>query len=319
MNQNELKKITYFSEIDQSMQPALLCEASGEEPRPLAVCLHTWSYGIDVSYENYVERCRERNWHFIFPLFRGPNWTPQACGSDYVVSDLECAVKYMKENYRVDDQRIYLVGGSGGGHASLLMAGRRPDLWTAVSSWCPISDIAAWCAQVGEIKKERPMNYDLNIMDACGGNPAEDPKAAEEAKHRSPLTWLSGAKNRVILDIGTGIHDGHTGSVPVSHAVNAFNEVAEPQDRISQEDIRFMVEEEKIPEHLKFDGEDPAYGSYKVLFRRESGMVRLTLFEGGHNILAGPAFGFLERQERGKDPVWCSGDDYEAKAAELTK
>lgn len=315
---SELREITYFSKLDQSMQPAMISAAAGKEPRPLAVCLHTWSYGHDELYEHYLERCKERNWHFIFPKFRGPNWTPEACGSDLVVSDLECAVEYMKENYAVDEQRVYLVGGSGGGHASLLMAGRRPELWTAVSSWCPISDIGAWYTQCHAKYPDRRC-YDDHIVDACGGNPETDPVAAAQAKHRSPLTWLVNAKNRVILDIGTGIHDGHTGSVPVSQAIKAFNEVAQPMDRISDEDIEYMVREERVPEHLAFQGVDPAYGPYKVLFRRTSGLVRLTLFEGGHDILDGPAFGFLERQNRGEQPVWNSGDRYEAKATELSK
>lgn len=318
MKTNELREITYLSKLDNSMQPAMVCPATGDKPRPLAVCLHTWSYRHDMLYEHFLERCKERNWHFIFPLFRGPNWTPEACGSDLVVSDLECAVEYMKENYAVDNQKIYLVGGSGGGHASLLMAGRRPEIWTAVSSWCPISDIGAWYVQT-HAKYPEGRSYDDHIVDACGGNPVTDPEAAAQAKHRSPLTWLANAKGKVILDIGTGIHDGHTGSVPVSQAIRAFNEVAEPQDRISDEDMDYMVREEKVPQHLLFQGEDPAYGPYKVWLRRTSGMVRLTLFEGGHDILAGPAFGFLDRQTRGAEPTWYSGDSYEAKAAELSK
>lgn len=320
MSTTQLKEITYYCKADASMQPALLRAADGSEPRPLAVCLHTWSFGIEPPYDHFVERCRERNWHFIFPLFRGPNWNPEGCGSDLVVSDLEDAVIYMKEHFCVDEQRIYLVGGSGGGHASLLMAGRTPELWSAVSAWCPISDIAAWCAQVAEAKRHRSVgDYDLHIINACGGDPARNPKAQKQAIHRSPLTWLPHAKGNVILDIGTGIHDGHTGSVPVSHAIEAFNAAAEPEDRVSQEDIRYMAETEKIPEHLRFCGEDPAYGPHKVLFRRTSGMVRLTIFEGGHDLLPGPAFGFLQNQERGKAPLWNSGNTYDVKAAELTK
>lgn len=316
----ELKEITYFCKLDQSMQPALVCPAEGDEKRPLAVCLHTWSFGIGKPYEHFVERCRERNWHFIFPLFRGPNDHPEACGSDLVVSDLECAVSYMKETYKVDESKIYLIGGSGGGHASLLMAGRCPELFTAISSWCPISDITAWFVETrkkkGDLSKR---GYDNNIEGACGGDPTTDPKAAAEAKHRSPLTWLANAKGKTILDIGTGVHDGHTGSVPISHAIRAFNEVAELKDRIAEEDIAYMVEKEEVPEHLRFAGEDPAYGPHKVLLRRVSGMVRFTLFEGGHDLLPGPGFGFLDNQIRGQAPQWFSGDSYDIKGFELTK
>ena len=313
---SELREITYLSQLDNSMQPALICPAKGEKARPLAVCLHTWSYGLEGNHDDYLERCKALNWHFIFPHFRGPNWLPEACGSDLVVSDLECAVAYMKENFAVDDARVYLVGGSGGGHASLLMAGRRPELWAAISSWCPISDIAAWYEQT---HAKNPGEYDEHILAACGGNPLTCPEAAAQAKHRSPLTWLDNAKGKVILDIGTGIHDGHTGSVPVSHAIRAFNRVADPQDRISDQDIAYMVETEKIPAHLAFQEEDPAYGPYKVLLRRTSGMARLTLFEGGHDLLPCPAFGFLNEQVRGADPVWYSGEIYNEKVKGLTK
>ena len=120
--------------------------------------------------------------------------------------------------------------------------------------------------------------------------------------------YLEASAGKCIVDIGTGIHDGYIGSVPVSHTLNAFNLLAAPEDRISEEDIDFMVKNQEVPAHLKFIGFDPAYGEKKVLFRRVSGMVRVTIFEGGHNLLPGPAFGFLERQKGGTAPVWFSGD-----------
>lgn len=315
-----MKHITYLSRLDNTMQPALVWEASGTEARPLAVCLHTWSYGLEQPCDHFLEQCRNRNWHFIFPYFRGPNWNPEACGSDLVVSDLADAVGYMKEHYAVDETRIYLVGGSGGGHASLLMAGRHPELWTAVSSWCPISDLGAWYAQT-QLKKKDPAQrgYDTHIYEACGGDPVNDDEASRQAKHRSPLTWLKNARGNVIVDIGTGIHDGHTGSVPVSHAILAYNEIAEPQDRIAPADIDYITENEKIPAHLQFHGDDPAYGSHTVLMRRTSGKVRLTIFEGGHDILDEPAFGFLENQISGREPIWYSGERPAAEGTQLTK
>ena len=89
----------------------------------------------------------------------------------------------------------------------------------------------------------------------------------------------------MLLDISAGIHDGHKGSVLVSHSLRAFNEVADEKDKISQEDIDYIVKNEKIPSHLKSDGVDPAFGSREILFRRTSGKVRITLFEGAHDLL----------------------------------
>ena len=241
----------------------------------------------------------------IFPKFRGPNWQPEGCGSELVVSDLEDAVAYMKNTVPVAPARVYLTGGSGGGHCSLLMAGRRPDLWTAVSAWCPISDIALWHNQ----SRARKSAYADHIESACGGNPAESAKALLEARKRSPLSWLVNAAGIVPVDISTGIHDGHTGSVPVGQAIRAYNILAEEKDRISEPDIAFIEENEQIPPHLAVPEQDPAYGR-KIHLRRQSRSVRLTLFEGGHDMLPEPAFEWLERQSSDCPPDWSAGKPF---------
>ncbi len=304
---NDLQQEVFFqSSGDDSMQPALLQRASSTTPRPLVVALHTWSYDhLSCNWENYRTRAAARDWHLIYPKFRGPNCTPEACGSDLVVSDIVSAAKFAVAECNVDPERIYLIGGSGGGHASLLTAGRHPELWTAVSSWCPIFDLTSWHSETAAAG----LVYAEHIEAACGGNPALSPQARSEALKRSPVSYLSNARGKVTLDINTGIHDGHTGSVPVSHSIRAFNMLAAESDRIREEDIAFIVSEEKVPVHLQFRGIDPAYGSYKVLLRKTSGTVRLTLFEGGHDILAGPGIAFLENNKMAAEPVWNSGKD----------
>lgn len=308
MQERDLE-VFYRSALDETMQPALLQKAQSSEPRPLVVALHTWSYWHLKSYaERYLTPCAKRDWHIIYPAFRGPNKNPEACGSDLVVSDIVSAVEYARSVCNVDEKRIYLTGGSGGGHASLLLAGRHPELFAAVSSWCPISDIAAWHRQC----RERGRNgYADQIELSCSGDPQIEAGALNEARKRSPLTYLGNAVGRCIIDINTGIHDGHTGSVPVSQALEAFNMLAAPADRISAEDIDFMVKNQAIPEHLRFNDIDPAYGAYKVLMRRTSGMVRMTLFEGGHDILPGTALGWCANQSLGAEPVWDSGSFFD--------
>jgi len=299
-----METISYPCKIDHSLQPAMIRRSQGAEARPLLVGLHTWSSDCTIACEKYCDVCAVMNWNLIYPNFRGPNWDVNACGSDFVISDLEDAVAYMKESGQVDPARIYLCGGSGGGHCALLMAGRRPDLWTAVSAWCPISDIAAWHEQCLNTPNK---NYSENIEVSCGGNPATSPVAAREALLRSPVTWLKNAKG-VILDISTGIHDGHRGSVPVSQAIRAFNEVALPKDRLVDEEIDFIVKTETIPAHLKAEAtDDPAFGAYAIHFRRQSGNARLTLFEGAHDQLLMTACQWLERQLPGKPADWAPG------------
>ena len=293
-----LEKITYPCKIDGSMQPAMFYRAAGTEAAPLLVALHTWSCDHTQNCDDFAKFCILNNWNMIFPEFRGPNCLPEGCGSNYVISDLEDAVAYMKITVNVDLSRTYLVGGSGGGHCSLLMAGRRPDLWTAVSSWCPISDIAAWHSQC-----KGKNGYWEDIESACGGNPAVSEQARKEARIRSPLTWLPNA-SELPVDIGAGIHDGHTGSVPVSQAINAYNILAKPEDKISREDIDYIVNREEIPGHLAAKENDPAFGSHAVLLRKRSGKVRLTIFEGSHDLLPFPALTWLAKQSRSREPDW---------------
>lgn len=303
MSRSEFE-VTYLSKFDNTYQPAMFHPAKGSEPRPLVVALHTWSYGMTAGYDHYLSRCQKRNWHLIHPHFRGPNCTPAACGSEYVVSDIISCVEYVKSVSPVDEKRIYLIGGSGGGHASLLLAGRAPELWAAVSAWCPISDLVAWYAESGH----HPYGYPPQIEKACGGNPQTSDAARQEALKRSPITYLAAAKGRTTIDIAAGIHDWHRGSVPVSQSLNAFNLLADECDRFTAEEIDYVFKNQSVPEHLQFKSVDPAFGENAVLLRRESSRVRLTIFEGGHDILAGPGFGFLDNQKLGAAPIWNSGD-----------
>ena len=100
--------------------------------------------------------------------------------------------------------------------------------------------------------------------------------------------------------------DGHTGSVPVGHAIRAYNILAAPEDRISEDDIAFIEENELVPPHLAAQEEDPSYGR-KIHLRKQSRTVRLTLFEGGHDMLPEPAFEWLDRQNSNSMPDWNAG------------
>src|SRR5665648_25899 len=76
------------SSTDGSVQKAWFHHSTGSEPRPLIVSLHTWS-GDYNQEDPLVKEIILRNWNFIHPDFRGINNTPQSCGSDLVVSDIE--------------------------------------------------------------------------------------------------------------------------------------------------------------------------------------------------------------------------------------
>ncbi|MDD3694823.1 MAG: prolyl oligopeptidase family serine peptidase [Lentisphaeria bacterium] len=300
---SKLEEIRYFCRADQSLLPAMQALAVGSEPRPLLLALHTWSCDYKNGAEKYHWHCQRRNWHLVYPDFRGPNTRPQACGSELMLSDIQDAVNYMLDNFSVDPERVYVVGGSGGGHATLLLAARLPQLFAAASAWCPISDIAAWHRQC---KGGRHNTYAEHIEQVCGGNPQENPEATAEAARRSPLTYMSGAA-ALPLDINAGIHDGHSGSVPVSQSIEAYNLLAAQQDRISQSDIDYMLRQRQVPEQLRWTEGDPAFGDHKLLLRQQSNQVRLNIFEGGHESLNWAACEWLAKQKKNCSADWSSG------------
>lgn len=290
----EVQRVEIASSADGTTQPALFYIPEATTPRPLLVALHTWSGDWLQSLSvPYAEWCVQKKWVFIHPDFRGPNKNPSAAGSELVVKDILDSVAFATREAKVDPRRVYLVGVSGGGMAALLMAGRAPEIWAGVSAWVPISNLLSWFSE----SRERGEVYEGDLLKVLGADPTRDSSAAREALARSPITYLLAAKN-LALDINAGIADGHTGSVPISHSLNAFNLLADPKDRIPQADIEFMVKSQSIPEGLRFDGEDPTYGEKKVLLRRESGKARVTLFQGGHEILFPAALEWLEAQRK---------------------
>lgn len=250
---------------------------------PLLVVLHSWSGGYDQKgfAEDCLKECEFRTWAMIHPHFRGPNVKPEACASELAVQDVLDAVAYAKKQTNVDEQRIYLAGTSGGGHMSLIMAGRHPHIWAGVSAWVPISDLAAWHAE----SIARKQRYAANMEAVCGGKPGDSPEVDKQYRNRSPLTWLDRAKD-LPIDINTGIDDGHTGSVPVSQSLIAFNLLAAlnghmecqfPPAQIEAITVRREIAEDLAVKSLVEPGR-----KHKVLIRREAGSARVTIFQGGH-------------------------------------
>jgi dipeptidyl aminopeptidase/acylaminoacyl peptidase len=283
------REVRYVSSADGTSQPAMFHAPEGGEPVPLVVALHTWSGDYRQNHHSGVAKwCVANGWAYIHPNFRGPNRRPEATGSELVVKDIASAVEYAKRTAAIDSSAIYLVGTSGGGYTALVMAGRRPELWAGVSAWVPISDLAAWYRECRASKRK----YYKDIAASCGGPPGAGPAVDREYRARSPLTHLARARG-VPLHISAGIHDGHSGSVPVSHSLRAFNELAEPGDRIPPEDIRLFVKEERVPERLRARVDDPSYGRKRPLFRRTSGAATVTIFDGGHELVAPAAIAWI--------------------------
>lgn len=298
-----MQTVEIRSSLDGVMQPASYVPPRGSGPMPLLVALHQWSAGYDhEDAGRFVRACGDRGWAVIIPNFRGPNFNPQACASPGAVRDVLDAARWVCGQAAIDRRRIYVSGGSGGGFMSMVMAHRAPRLWAGVSAWAGISDLVAWHREC-RISGRR---YADNIEAVCGGPPGASPQVDEQYHLRSPLPHLHLAKG-LDVDLATGIHDGHTGSVPVSHTLLAFNALARanghPEQAISDVDIAWMLEHRAVPAHLAFTGvSEPR--NHRVLLQRSAGPVRVTLFEGGHELDHGYAVRWLERHARPEEGQW---------------
>ena len=291
----DVRTVIIKSSADGTAQSALFWvpPGAGSEQAgggvPLLVSLHTWSSTFDHydSLPGTLAGCIKKGWVFISPDFRGPNVRPEAAGSDLAVQDVLDAVEFARRNASVDGGRIYLLGASGGGHLALLMACRAPRLWAGISVACPITDLPEWY----RFCEERKFAY-ADMMRKCFGGPPDVSEREAEYRRRSPLFCLENTSG-VPIDIQTGLLDGHEGrAVPVDHSLRAFNALLEangiPDKKLSPEEIEFITREARLPLSLTAAKDNETGRKYPVLYRRDAGIVRLTLYDAGHDFDSGP-------------------------------
>ena len=225
-----------------------------------------------------------------FPISAAPTTRLDACGSPKAQQDILDAVEWAKNKYNIDAQRIYLTGSSGGGHMTMLMAGRHPQVWAAASAWVGISDLAAWH------ERHAGSRYGRMMRAACGGKPGDKPEVDEQYRSRSPLTHLHRAVD-VPIDLAAGVHDGHKGSVPIRHTLEAFNVIARAADAtpISEAEIDQLSRKDGRLDRPQDSDQatDPSFGR-EIYLRRTAAKARVTIFEGGHEGIATAAIALAE-------------------------
>jgi hypothetical protein len=116
----------------------------------------------------------------------------------------------MIDDYNVDLDRIIITGDSGGGHMTLLMAGKYPDLWSAAAAWCPVTDLREWW--------ELQSGYAADVVAVTGGTPGRSPVIDFEYARRSPRTFMTNLAHLPVL-LGHGDSDP---IIPVAQSWRSF-------------------------------------------------------------------------------------------------
>ena len=202
-------EIQVKSSLDGTYQPSLFFEAEGEN-RPLLVGLHTWSFDRFNQVNNMLPYAKRYNFHLLLPEFRGPNiaenpFCREACASPLAIGDIFDAIRYVSENYSVDEKSVFLLGQSGGGHAALMCCAKQPQAFRAVAAFVPVCDLVAW--------SEYSSGYRASVIACCGNE--------DEMKGRSPSSYAEQI-SRANLKIFHGKYDN---VVPVSQSINLYFEI----------------------------------------------------------------------------------------------
>lgn len=290
-----IQDVLVTSTADGTDQPALWLAPEGDQPRPLLVILHSSSAGYlqhaGIPYAMFAD---ENGWAVIAPQFRGVNDDPESMGSDLAVQDVVDAIDFAVAQGGVDANRVYTVGYSGGGTMSLLLAGRHPDKVTAVAAWGPPYDLIAFYLQSAQAGR----GYAADIRAACGGDPTDNSEAQADCLHRSPLTHLGTAREQAIpVFIGHGLHDSLLSPI---HGAGAFNQLADPADQLSPEQIDLIAQgilPDDLPEPIStesyFGEGDPA-----PVLARQSAAVWLILFDADHEMVYQPTLRWFATDPR---------------------
>lgn len=267
------------SSKDNSLQKSYFYKSKSNEPKPLIVSLHTWS-GYYNQNDDLAEICKQKDLNYIHPDFRGANRTLNACSSDLALADIDDAISYAIKNSNVDPTKIFVIGVSGGGYATLSTFMKSKHNIKKFSAWASITDLTAWYKE----SKIRKNSYAENILDCTD---SKNELNIENAKQKSPIYWdtpTEKLKSSNLL-IYAGIYDGIQGSVPITHSINFYNKLL--TDMAVTDSLKYVSLSEKLNllEKRERLGEYGNIADRKIILRKDFENVSLIIFEGNHEML----------------------------------
>lgn len=281
----EFEQVQIVSSADGEIQKAWYHQTAKKSPQPLIISLHTWS-GDYNQEDPLTKEILLRDWNYIHPDFRGPNNNPKACGSDLVISDIEDAVLFAVKQGNVDTNNVHIIGVSGGGYATLLAYLKLNYPVKSFNAWAPISSLADWYWE----SKGRNAKYATDIEHVA----MSDGKMNWDELDKRSLMKLSvpvEKRKNATLNIYEGVHDGYTGSVPISHSVLFYNKIAlalfpnEKEHIVADSTIFSLLSKQINP---AADTLQKLNGRVIQLYKQLPGLS-LTIFEGTHEMLVSPA------------------------------
>jgi pimeloyl-ACP methyl ester carboxylesterase len=277
----DFQVIEIRSSVDGKIQKEYYHRSSSSAVRPLVVSLHGWSSDFSKG-DSLASLAREHDWNYIHPDFRGPDRTEDACLSNAALSDIDDAITDAINRGGVDTNDVFVVGASGGGYAAVGMYLRSRHAIRAFLAWVPITDLRAWYRE----SLSRGNEYAGDIL-KCTSSGAE--LNEEEAVRRSPLYWDLPESPRTGMELYAGIDDGHSGPVPISHSVLFYNRIVDKygdaDETVTPEETTALLNR-VVPGNADFG----TISGRRVILHRGTGYASITIFEGGHEMLASYCF-----------------------------
>jgi hypothetical protein len=276
------------SSYDKQIQKAYFYASKKTDKMPLIVSLHSWSNDYKEN-DPLAELFKNEDWNYIHPDFRGANTSPLACMSEEVIHDIDDAIAYAIITGNVDENKIIVVGGSGGGMATLGIYLRSSYNLCYCMAWVPITNLELWYYQ----SKYADTKYWKDIIKCTTSSGTLNITAMQR---RSPLffnpSFPAPYRNNVQktrrLEIYAGINDGYTGAVSVYHTLLFHNKMASylglDDAVVSDKDIIML-----LSRSVKNDS-DEYIGERKLLYKKSHPSLGLFIFDGTHEILSAYAF-----------------------------
>jgi hypothetical protein len=122
------------------------------------------------------------------------------------------------------------------------------------------------------------------------GNPITN---LEKYRLASPISYRDELRS-IPIDLNAGITDGHHGTVAVFHSLKLYDKLCDAQDSLKKDEIEKLTSGKR--EYFPDTVADESYGARTVLFRKQSGQTRLSVFDGDHEMIPAAAIDWLSRK-----------------------